>query len=249
MKRRVAIVLLAFGWQAIPAQTPHFEAPKLSPEQQRAALAKEEQRVHNDWADLTHYQGENAKLPPPAPNEARVVLLGDSITEAWGLYFFPGKPYVNRGISGQTAPQMLVRFRQDVIALKPRVVVINAGTNDIAGNTGPETLEMIEGHIQSMIELAKANRIRVVLSSVLPAGDFWWRPGLQPSGKIVALNRRLKTLAARTGCVWLDYWTAFAAPDESMKPELAIDGIHPNMAGYALMAPLVNEAVAQALKK
>jgi len=153
----------------------------------RGASGAQEQ----DWASLRRYRQANDSLPPPAAGERRVVFMGNSITDVWARFFpqmFPGKPYIGRGISGQTTPQMLVRFRQDVIALKPAVVVILAGTNDIAGNTGPSTLEMIEDNLMSMTELARANGIRVVLSSVLPVYDYAWRPGLQPAAKIVALN-------------------------------------------------------------
>jgi len=169
----------------VPAAAP-ASAPALSPQQQR---------LLNDWADLGRYRDSNAKLSPPAPGEQRVVFYGNSITEAWAPYFateFPGKPYVGRGISGQTTPQLLVRFRQDVVALHPAVVVILAGTNDIAGNTGPSTLEMIEGNLASMAEVAKANGIRVVMASVLPAYVYPWRPSVEhPAQTIVALNASL----------------------------------------------------------
>src|SRR6476659_5847127 len=170
-------------------------------------------QLRSDWANLAKYRDANAKVAPPAANENRVVFMGNSITEGWQQYFatmFPGKPYINRGISGQTTPQMLVRFHPDVVALKPKVVVILAGTNDIAGNTGPSTLEMIEDNIASMSEVARANGIRVVLSSVPPVYDYPWKPGLEPAGKIVALNGWLREYAARTGAVYLDYHTAMA---------------------------------------
>ena len=148
-----------------------------------------------DWANLNKYQNENATLPPLTTGQKRIVFMGDSITELWSVtnpYFFAGKPYVNRGISGQTTPQMLIRFRPDVIALKPDIVVIMAGINDIAGNTGISTLEMIAGNIFSMAELAKANNIKVILCSVLPAYDFPWRTGLEPAEKVLTLNRMIK---------------------------------------------------------
>ena len=177
--------------------------------------------------------------------------MGDSITEGWGQgpKFFPGKPYLNRGISGQTTPQMLVRFRPDVIALKPRVVVILAGTNDIAGNTGPMTLQMTQDNIQSMAELARANGIRVVLASALPARDFPWKPGLEPTGKIAALNAWIKSYAARSGFVYLDYYSAMADDKQGLRAELTYDGIHPNAAGYAVMAPLAEKAIRQAASR
>ena len=162
---------------------------------------------------------------------------------------FPGKPYVGRGIGGQTTPQMLVRFRQDVVALAPRVVVILAGTNDIAGNTGPSTLEMIEDNIASMTEIAKANGIKVVLVSVLPAFDYRWKPGLDPAPKIVALNAWIKQFATKTGAVYLDLHTPMADERQGMKAALSGDGVHPNPAGYALMSPITERAIADALRK
>lgn len=208
--------------------------------------------MHIDWPNLAKYRDANAQLPPPAKNENRVVFMGNSITEGWNQYFptmFPGKPYIDRGISGQTTPQMLVRFRQDVIALKPKVVVILAGINDIAGNTGPSTLEMIEDNLASMTELAQANGIRVVLSSVLPAFDFPWRPGMEPAPKVIALNKWIKSYAARRGAVYLDYHSAMSDDKGGMRPGLASDGVHPTEAGYRIMAPLAEQAIAKALRK
>lgn len=205
-----------------------------------------------DFAGLSRYARADSQLPPPAPGEQRVVFMGNSITDSWAVHFpamFPGKPYIGRGISGQTTPQMLLRFRQDVIDLHPSVVVILAGTNDIAGNTGPSTLEMIEANIQSMAELARANGIRVVLSSVLPVYDYPWKPGLQPAGKIVALNTWMRAYAERAGDVYLDYWSAVADERQGMKAALTRDGVHPNEAGYAVMAPLADAAIARALGK
>ena len=161
------------------------------------------------WAGLDRYREANAQLPPA--EEDRVVFFGNSITEAWAPHFatmFPGRPYIGRGISGQTTAQMLVRFRQDVIALRPRVVVILAGTNDIAGNTGPATLEEIQGNLASMTELAQANGIRVVLCSVLPVSDYPWKRGLNPAPKIVALNDRLRQYAAERGAAFVDFHAA-----------------------------------------
>ena len=160
---------------------------------------------------------------------------------------FPGKPYIGRGISGQTTPQMLVRFRQDVVALQPKVVVILAGTNDIAGNTGPSTLEMIEDNFMSMAEIAKAHHIRVVLSSVLPVYDYPWKPGLEPAPKIIALNAWLKRYANETGEVYLDYHSAMKDARDGLPPNLAKDGVHPNEEGYLIMAALAESAIAQAL--
>lgn len=212
----------------------------------------EAQTPVNDWASLGRYRDSNAALGPPNPGEQRVVFYGNSITDFWAPLFatmFPGKPYVGRGISGQTTPQMLVRFRQDVIALHPAAVVILAGTNDIAGNTGPSTLEMIEDNLVSMVELAKANGIRVVLSSVLPAYDYPWKPGLLPAPKIVALNAWMKGYAAEHDVVYLDYHSAMADERMGLRRDLSDDGVHPNEAGYRVMAPLAERAVAAALRR
>jgi lysophospholipase L1-like esterase len=193
------------------------------------------------------------KLAPPAVGENRVVFMGDSITDFWKIEgakgSFPAKPYINRGISGQTTPQMVLRFRQDVIALKPKVVVILGGTNDIAGNTGPMTLEQTEGNLASMAELAAANHIRVVLCSVTPAFDFPWKPGLAPAPKILALNRWIKAYAAEKGFVYVDYHTAMKDSRDGLPSNLSADGVHPLPAGYAIMAPLVEAGIEQALMK
>lgn len=208
-------------------------------------------QASSDWPDLGRYREANAALGDPASGERRVVFMGNSITEGWARYFdamFPGKPYVGRGISGQTTPQMLVRFRQDVIALKPAVVVILAGTNDIAGNTGPSTLEMVEDNLASMAELARANGIRVVLASVLPAFDYPWRRGLDPAPKIVAVNAWLKAYADSHDAVYLDYHSALVDDRGGMRAEYSPDGVHPNEAGYRVMAPLAEAAIATALR-
>lgn len=215
-------------------------------------LSAQDDRLRNDWAFLARYREANEQLGPPRAGEQRVVFYGNSITDAWAKYFdtmFLGKPYVGRGISGQTTPQMLVRFRQDVIELEPAVVVILAGTNDIAGNTGPSTQAMIEGNLISMVELAKANGIGVVLSSVLPAYDYPWRQGREPAGKIVALNARLKDYASSHNVVYLDYHSAMADERKGLKAELSEDGVHPNEAGYRIMAPLAEQAIAEALRR
>jgi len=215
-----------------------------------APLSAQDPRPHGDWASLARYREANAQLGAPRPGEHRVVFYGNSITDAWAEYFasmFPGRPYVGRGISGQTTPQMLVRFRQDVIALEPAVVVILAGTNDIAGNTGPSTLGMIEDNLTSMVELAKANDIRVVLASVLPASDYPWRPGLAPAPKIVALNTWMRQYASAEDVVYLDYHSAMADDRMGLSAELTDDGVHPNAAGYQVMAPLAERAITDAL--
>jgi lysophospholipase L1-like esterase len=237
----------------LSAQTPAAGQPAAQPTPEQAAAERQriaDERMRNDWANLTRYREANAALGEPKPGENRVVYYGDSITDAWARLFptlFPGKPYVGRGISGQTTPQMLVRFRQDVVALKPKAVVILAGINDIAGNTGPSTLEMIEDNLMSMTEIAKANGIRVVLSSVLPAYDFPWRPGMQPAAKVVALNSWMKGYAARVGETYLDYHSVMADARGGLPKELSNDEVHPTEAGYRIMAPLAEQAITRAL--
>lgn len=211
-----------------------------------------QRRLLADWAGLTRYGSENAELRLPE-NETRVVFLGDEITESWGrgtAKFFPGKPYLNRGIARQTSAQMLVRFRQDVIALKPRAVVIQAGTNDLAGNAGPMTEAVSAENFMSMAELAKANGIRVVLASVTPVCDCggYNVTARRPPGKIIGLNGWLKNYAARTGAVFLDYYSALAQ-GRTMRQELTVDGLIPNDAGYEKMAVLADRAIADALRK
>ena len=199
-----------------------------------------------DWAGLTVYGSENAEIRAPKPGQDRVVFLGDQITRRW-TGFFHGKPYLNRGIDNQTSPQMLVRFRQDVISLKPKVVVIQAGTNDIASVTGPSTEGMIAENFMSMVELAKFNGIRVVLASATPVCDcFTNQTARRPQGKIIGLNGWIKDYAARSGSVYLDYYSALA-DGRNFKKELTSDGLVPNDAGYKVMAPLAEKAIAEAL--
>jgi lysophospholipase L1-like esterase len=203
-----------------------------------------------DWANLNKYQNENVSLLPLTPEQKRIVFMGDSITEFWSIInpdFFIGKPYVNRGISGQTTPQMLIRFRPDVIALKPDVVVLLAGINDIAGNTGPSTIEMISDNIFSMAELAKANQIKVILCSVLPAFDFPWATGLQPAEKVVNLNKMIEKYADANGILYLDYYSAMENEHRGLKSAYSDDGVHPNKAGYEVMNLLVEKAIAKVL--
>ena len=207
---------------------------------------------NTDWANFDKYKEDNLKLGLPTQDENRVVFMGNSITQGWGEEnpeFFEGKSYINRGISGQTTPQMLVRFRPDVVNLKPKVVVILAGTNDIAGNTGPSTLEMIEDNIASMVEIAKANNIKVVLCSVLPAYDYPWKPGLNPAKKIVDLNKWIKDYAEKNEIIYVDYFTPMADQRNGLKKEYSEDGVHPNLAGYKVMEPLVEKAIETASAK
>lgn len=199
-----------------------------------------------DWANLNKYKNENMSLTPPAPGEKRIVYFGDSITEGWGTIssdFFTKKTYVNRGISGQTTPQMLLRFRTDVIELKPKVVVILAGTNDIAGNTGPTTLEMILGNLISTCELAKANNIKVVLCSVLPVYDYPWKPGLEPADKIITLNKMIQKYAKANGITYVDYYSSMVDERKGLKSIYSADGVHPNKEGYLVMAPLIESVL------
>jgi lysophospholipase L1-like esterase len=204
-----------------------------------------------DWPNLARYADADAKLPPPAKGEMRVVFLGDSITDLWNLpEYFPGKPYVNRGISGQTTPQMLIRFRPDVIDLQPAAVVMLAGTNDLAGNTGPMTLEMIENNLASLAELAHAHSITMIFASVLPVSDHG--PAKQtlkrPPDKILELNAWIKQYCKEHGLVYLDYYSRMLDPRGMLPVALSEDGLHPNAAGYKVMAPLAEEAIRHALQ-
>ena len=205
-----------------------------------------------DWPNLNKYQNENANLKPVAQGDKRIVFIGDSITEFWSVLnpeYFAGKPYVNRGISGQTSPQILIRFRADVIALKPATVVILAGINDIAGNTGPSTLEMIANNIFSMAELAKANQIKVILCSVLPAYDFSWKPNQNPAEKVVALNKMIKKYADANNILYLDYFSVMADERNGLKTAYSEDGVHPNKVGYQIMAALAEKAITEVLAR
>jgi lysophospholipase L1-like esterase len=242
----LAVTLPAQTAAAIEAKTPCV-SPVLPPvsDWQKAR----DEQLKEDFPWLARFKAADLALAPPAAGEDRVVFMGDSITEGWKIgESFPGKPYINRGISGQTTPQMVLRFRQDVIALKPKVVVILAGTNDIAGNTGPETLEQMEGNLASMAELAAANRIRVVLCSVLPAFDFPWRPGRTPAPKVLELNAWMKAYAAEKGHVYVDYHAAMKDQRDGLPATLSKDGVHPLTAGYAVMTPLVEAGIEKALK-
>jgi lysophospholipase L1-like esterase len=206
----------------------------------------------NDFGNLGRYREANAKLPAPLATEDRVVFMGDSITDIWKFdKSFPAKPYVNRGIGGQTTPQMLIRFRPDVIDLGPKVVVILAGTNDIAGNTGPMSLAEIEANLETMTELARVHGIRVVLSSVLPVNNYTERSKmfvpLRSPDQIRELNRWIKDYAGRNGYIYLDYFTAMADDKGFLKADLSEDGLHPNERGYSIMAPMAQKAIEQAI--
>jgi lysophospholipase L1-like esterase len=205
-----------------------------------------------DWPNLDKYKNANLVLENPEQGDNRIVFMGDSITEFWGTInpaFFEGRPYVNRGISGQTSPQMLLRFRDDVIALKPAVVVILAGVNDIAGNKGPATLEEITDTIFSMIELANENHIKVILCSVLPASDFPWRPNHEPATKIVALNTLLRDYSNANAIPFVDYHTAMTDDEGGLAVAYSNDGVHPNKEGYQVMATLLQYSIQFMLAK
>ena len=228
--------------------------------QAKATVTRLETRL-KDWPALARYREDNSKTAAPDKKEKRVVFLGDSITDSWDNPsnggFFPGKPYINRGISGQTTPQMLIRFRPDVVALKPEGVVILAGTNDIAGNTGPMTLESIEDNLASIAELARAHGIRVVLSSVLPVSDYEKTADGQPRNQttrrppehIKALNEWMKKYAAANKLTYLDYYSAMIDDKGFLRDELSNDGLHPNVEGYLVMNPLAERAIGAALKR
>lgn len=251
MKTRAIKILLGLTilGAVVAASSPQDCALTIAALEQRVEAQR---RLLADWAGLIRYGSENAELPRPKPEEDRVVFLGDEITERWGqgkAPFFPGKPYLNRGVKGQTTPQMLVRFRQDVINLKPKVVVILAGMNDIASFYEPITQAMTAENIMSIVELAKANNIRVVLASLTPINDYHAKQSLlRPFGKIIGINGRLKEYAAQSGSIYLDYYSAMAE-GRNLKRELSDDGLLPNDAGYAVMAPLAEAAIAQALGK
>jgi lysophospholipase L1-like esterase len=251
-----APVLFA-GVASWPQQTP-LASPSvvLAPQPK---LSEHDIQMKQDWPWLKRFHDEDGALPIPAPGEKRVIFMGDSITQGWMNHgtgasetnpgFFPGKPYIDRGISGQTTPQMLLRFRQDVIELKPAAVVIFAGINDIAGNTGDMTPEATEDNLASMADLATANGIKVVLCSITPAFDFPWKPGREPAAKVVAINTWIKSYVESKGYVYVDFYSAMVDARGGLPLELSKDGVHPTPAGYAVMNPLVEAGIAKALGK
>ena len=214
---------------------------------------KHDQQLLTDFPWLARFKEADLKLGPPAAGEKRVVFMGDSITEGWHFDapggVFATKPYINRGISGQTTPQMVLRFHQDVIDLQPKVVVILAGTNDIAGNTGPMTAEDTENNLAAMAEMAAENHIGVVLCSILPAYDYPWQPGLTPARKIDLINAWMRGYAAAKRYVYVDYHSAMKDSRDGLPANLSHDGVHPTQAGYDVMAPLVEAGIAKALAK
>lgn len=230
---------------------PDAPRPAVSPEDMAAYQKAQADQRANDWGNLCYYRADNATLAAaPAPAD-RIVFMGDSITQLWGLAAPAdfGAARVNRGISGQTTPQMLLRFRQDVLSLKPRAVHILAGVNDIAGNTGPTTLEDVENNIASMVELAKAHGVTVILATPLPAANFTWSPKLKPGPHVIALADWVRRYAAEQDLILADYYPVLATADGALKPDLGPDGVHPNKAGYALMKPILEAAIAEALRR
>lgn len=258
-----ASLLVVFCAVAASGQTPPQSAAACDCAEMPSVRAQLEryQTRFNDFGQLKRYAGDNGKLAAPGKNERRVVFYGDSITDFWARPefggFFPGKPYVDRGVSGQTTTQMLVRFHQDVVALAPKAVLILAGTNDIAGNTGPITLEQIEANLATISELARAHGIRVILATLMPVSDYERNaqgdPIVQtvrrPPAEILKLNAWIQKYAAESGATYLDYFSAMVDDHGFLKADLSADGLHPNAAGYAVMAPLAEKAIAAALKK
>jgi len=257
----LALATFSFGGTAF-GQTPAPVAPQartsVTPEEAATRRSAAQEKLLADWPNLAKYRAANNALPAPGAKEDRVVFMGDSITEFWGRpardaapgtpnSFFPDEPYIDRGISGQTSPQMLLRFQQDVIALKPAVVLILAGTNDIAENTGKMEPVDTQNNIRSMVELARANGIAPVLCSITPSKSFWWHTDLKPAKDIVAMNRWIAQYAAEQHLPYVDYYTPLAAPDGGMNPDYSGDGVHPNPKGYAVMAPLAEAGIAKAL--
>jgi lysophospholipase L1-like esterase len=226
---------------------------KLYGEESVAQYAIQEfERMKVDFGNLAKFKTANKKITAPKPNENRVVFLGNSITEAWANVdstFFIKNNFIGRGISGQTSVQLLLRFRQDVLSLKPKVVLINIGTNDIAENTGPYDPDFTFGNIQSMAEIAKTNGIKVILSSVLPATNFEWRRSLgNRSAMILELNNRLKTYSEANKIPFIDYHSAMKNEENGMNPDLAEDGVHPTLKGYKIMESLAEKTILKILK-
>src|SRR5882672_7256224 len=260
-----ATLALLAGAENICAQTapqssssPSSDCAEVEPLRKRVKVMERRLR---DWPELSRYREANAALVATAKVEKRVVFLGDSITDFWSRPasggFFPGKAYINRGVDGQTSPQMLIRFKADVIALQPKVIVILAGTNDIAGNTGPTTLEQIADNLSSMADLARAHGVRVVLASVLPVSDYGHRADgrnliqteRRSPDRIVKLNSWIRQYASENGYTYLDYFSVMADQSGKLRRDLSEDGLHPNARGYAVMAPLAEQAIKRALKK
>jgi lysophospholipase L1-like esterase len=232
---------------AAAAKTP---APAPSAEAAAALGKMKSDDGKNDWPNLCRYRADDARLAAGPASAREVVFMGDSITELWAVAHpeFFGEGRVERGISGQTTPQMLLRFEADVVSLHPRVVHVLGGVNDIAGNTGANSFDQLQDNIVAMATLAKAQHIRVILASVTPAAKFTWAPTLSPAPQVRALNAWLKAYAAREHLIYADYYSAMATHDGAMRPELTLDGVHPNRAGYAVMEPITRRAITEALR-
>jgi lysophospholipase L1-like esterase len=248
----ISSVPICFGQGSNPINEQRNVRPSLSPVQLDSMRKVMDDRLRKDWANLKRYSEENKNLPANSTGEKLVVFMGNSITEFWTTvdkdFFIKNKSFIGRGIGGQTTPQMLVRFRNDVINLNPSVVVILAGTNDIAGNTGPATLEDIFGNIASMAELAKANKIKAIICSVLPVYKYPWSPGLEPADKIIKLNEMLQSYAKRNKIEYVDFHSPMRDEKNGLKAEYSPDGVHPNLNGYKVMDDLVEKAISSALK-
>jgi len=245
--------LLLYLWLSLLSVRAQQPAPAPASSSAQPAPRTDDERRRTDSADLARYAAANARLPPPRPGRPRVVLLGNSITEGWSRAdsaFFQDPAYelINRGISGQTSGQLLLRCWPDVIALRPAVLVLLGGVNDVAENNGPYDPVATERNLEAVVELAQAHGIRVVLCSVLPAYDFWWRPGREPALKIVALNARLRACAARHRATYLDYHAALADARQGLPPAYAPDGVHPNLAGYRVMEGLLRPSLRRVLR-
>ena len=243
----VSIALFLLVLSPLKAQSPVEAARTCS-----AAELEEQKTRLADYPDQKHYRAANATLAPSAPGERRVVFFGSSTTEFWGKragsVFFPGKPYINRGISGQTTPQMLLRFQQDVVSLHPAAAVFLGGTNDVAGNSGPVSLETTESYIESMAEIAQANGIKMILASQLPVIDFPWNRGTNPAPALLALSAWEKQYAAAHGLAYVDYYSALVGSDGGFRPGLSSDGVHPTAKGYEVMTPIVEKVLDEVLR-
>lgn len=255
MKKLLLFLILTCAVSAFAQTIPDPYPDQLVAEKQRADRL---QARFNDFANLARYAKANSEVPPPAKGENRVVFLGDSITDSWKLAeYFPNQPYINRGISGQTTPQMLLRMQPDVVAHKPKAMILLAGTNDISANTGPVTNEFIQGNIESIVEIAHANGINVILASILPVSDYnknakgeaIIRTVQRPPARILELNKWIKAYCETKGLIYLDYFSATVDDKGFLKAELANDGLHPHAEGYKIMQKLAAEAIAKALKK
>ena len=242
-------LILVFGRVSAQTLPPHLRDK--TPEQLAEIRKAEAERLKTDWAYLGRYASENSLLGTPQPNEKRVVFLGSSRIENWkkldSTFFTNG--YINRGVSGQTSPQMLLRFRQDVINLKPAAVVFSGGSNDIAQNTGPTTLEAIAGNVETMILLAKANRIKFILCAEMPTNSYPWNPKIQPADQIIELNKLYKSLAEKYKLTFVDTYSPLADEQKGLKKEYQQDPVHPNKTGYLVLEPLVQKAIQSTLKK